>query len=135
MPIPVNSEILKNSGYQENCKRLILDLPSALCFRNIFPHFFCNFLPDNEAPAFAGCPSDETIILRASESFQSVSWIPPTVSDNVMVASNTSSATPGSNFYFGMAVVTYYANDTAGNEMQCQFTIDVQGGMSFFFFL
>ncbi|XP_030830199.1 uncharacterized protein LOC588928 isoform X14 [Strongylocentrotus purpuratus] len=81
---------------------------------------------DNEAPAFAGCPSDVTIILRASESFQSVSWIPPTVSDNVMVASNTSSATPGSNFYSGMTVVTYYANDTAGNEMQCQFTIDVQ---------
>nr|XP_054749141.1 hyalin-like [Lytechinus pictus] len=89
----------------------------------------CSFtveVTDDEPPMFSGClTAGVTTNLGSSQSFTSVSWATPTLSDNVMVAFNSSSATPGSIFFFGTTIVTYYANDTSGNEMRCLIPVNI----------
>lgn len=56
-----------------------------------------------------------------------MTWDIPTVTDNHMVSSMTSSYPPGTFFMIGNTTVTYEAQDPAGNVAECTFVVKVLG--------
>ncbi len=85
-------------------------------------------LQDNQAPVINNCPSD--IRVQAEPNcLATVSWTPPSASDNCAIASFSSNF--GSNsgvFELGQHTVTYTAVDNCGNITTCSFLIIVEGG-------
>ena len=53
-------------------------------------------------------------------------WTAPTASDNCGVISFTSTHSSGATFPVGTTTVTYTAEDAAGHETICSFTVTVQ---------
>ena len=79
---------------------------------------------DNEAPMINNCPNSDTFPTSCNAPSRSVTWIPPTATDNsggIPVVS--SSHQPGSVFSVGTAQVTYTFTDSSGNQAQCSFTV------------
>ncbi|XP_033099724.1 uncharacterized protein LOC117103264 [Anneissia japonica] len=82
---------------------------------------------DVEDPVYSGCPTSQ-IQVETPTGFNTttVYWTPPTVNDNVGVVINTSDYQPNDIFEIGITTVTYHAEDEAGNEANCIFTILVE---------
>ncbi len=80
---------------------------------------------DQERPSISGLPADISIPVSAGAEGMSIDWVEPTASDNVAVASFTSSHQPGALFPIGLTTVTYTAKDSAGNELSRSFKVQV----------
>ncbi len=74
-------------------------------------------------PVLANCPASQNLNLVCGAGGQSVSWAPPTASDNCSSASLTSNFPPGTYFSEGTTVLIYTASDAAGNTATCFFSI------------
>jgi gliding motility-associated-like protein len=79
---------------------------------------------DKIAPVLSNCPVNITVSTGISCA-STVSWSPPTVSDNCNAYTLTSSHTPGSLFSLGITSVTYTATDDFGNSSSCSFQVNV----------
>jgi hypothetical protein len=80
---------------------------------------------DDEAPVIAGMPADITAPTDIGQNLATVTWTPPTATDNVGVDSLNASHQPGSQFAMGATTVTYIASDAAGNEATASFIVTV----------
>jgi hypothetical protein len=82
-------------------------------------------IDDVTLPVIASCPSDITINSNTTGCAAIVSWTPPTVTDNCVGVTMTSSHAPGSVFPLGTTTVTYTAIDAGLNTVTCTFTVTV----------
>ena len=78
---------------------------------------------DNEDPIITGCPGDLFQKTDTGETTGTVSWTPPTSTDNSGAPTLTSTHNPGDSFPVGSTTVTYTSTDAAGNEATCTFDI------------
>ena len=90
--------------------------------------------PDSERPIISDCPSSRTVFTDANSDDVTVSWDPPTVTDNYdssVTVVQTTGLPPGSQFSIdpnNVHTVTYEASDANGNEARpCTFSVFVQG--------
>lgn len=87
---------------------------------------------DDEAPIIENCPGDFSVYVDGSCNAATVTWTPPTASDNCGVQSFTPSIYPGA--YLTVAgsphTVTYTATDYAGNVSICTFHVTVVKDLS-----
>jgi len=81
-------------------------------------------ITDDEAPMYAGCPSDITQGSEPGLCLGIVSWTVPTVTDNCNVATSSNTHNPGP-FPLGVTTVTYSATDDSGNTAECTFNVEV----------
>ena len=83
---------------------------------------------DAEIPVISGTPSNKTVNTDASLPNATVSWTPPTASDNSGEAVTlTSDYSPGDAFPIGTTTVTYTATDAYGNTATSSFDVVVTG--------
>ena len=83
---------------------------------------------DAEVPIISGTPSNQTVNTDASLPNVTVSWTPPTASDNSgEVVTLTSDFSPGDTFPIGTTTVTYTATDAYGNTANSTFNVVVTG--------
>ncbi|XP_022108061.1 sushi, von Willebrand factor type A, EGF and pentraxin domain-containing protein 1-like [Acanthaster planci] len=84
---------------------------------------------DKQAPTL-NCPRDIRVFADASQTYKSVTWGLPQVSDNSKLPIYPElvhgSLPPGSMFSRGSHSITYRATDEAGNTATCSFTVLVQ---------
>ncbi|GIV31517.1 MAG: hypothetical protein KatS3mg029_0868 [Saprospiraceae bacterium] len=80
---------------------------------------------DNAPPALSSCPADTTVHVPNGISSASVSWVPPSASDNCPGVLLSSTHNPGDAFPVGTTTVTYTATDGAGNTTTCSFMVTV----------
>ncbi len=82
---------------------------------------------DDEAPAIEDCPGNFSVYADGSCNAATVTWTPPTVTDNCGVQSFTPNIYPGA--YLTVAgsphSITYTATDFAGNVSFCTFQVTV----------
>jgi len=88
-------------------------------------------LLDNEPPALHNCPPAMQVLTEPGKDYAIASWASPFVTDNIGVASLTSSVTSGSQFPLrplggAAAVVELVAKDRYGNTARCNFTVVVE---------
>lgn len=81
---------------------------------------------DRQAPVFETALVDITTSVGEGTCSALVTWLAPTVTDNVGVTSMEASHPPGSLFPFGETLVTYTAMDAAGNSSTASFTVKVE---------
>lgn len=81
---------------------------------------------DNTPPVIAACISTDIVGVADAFCGTSVSWTPPTATDNCGSLTLTSSHEPGATFSIGTTVVTYTATDDAGNISTCSFNVIVK---------
>ena len=85
-------------------------------------------ITDAEVPVISGTPSNQTVNTDASLPNATVSWTPPTASDNSGEAVTlTSDYSPGDTFPIGTTRVTYTATDTNSNTATSTFSVLVTG--------
>lgn len=81
---------------------------------------------DTIGPTLIDCPVD--ISMASDDNCQAtVTWIPPTATDNCSEVTITASHNPGDTFMAGMTTVTYTATDEDGNSATCSFVVTVSG--------
>ena len=80
---------------------------------------------DLEPPIIEGCPGDITIGNDPLNCSATVTWVEPAAIDNVAVTRFATSKRSGSLFDVGQTIVTYTAEDAAGNMSSCSFTVTV----------
>ncbi|MCG9911082.1 MAG: HYR domain-containing protein [Flavobacteriales bacterium] len=88
----------------------------------------CSFtvtVTENQLPVILDCPTDIVVPNDSSLCGASVTWTPPTATDNCSIVTLTSNFNPGDFFPVGTSTVTYTATDAAGNIAQCSFTVTV----------
>jgi hypothetical protein len=79
---------------------------------------------DKLAPVFSNCPTN--ISQTTSGTTATVTWTPPTATDNCPTAPTiTSSHAPNAAFPIGVTTVTYTARDASNNSVTCSFTITI----------
>ncbi|MCW5924606.1 MAG: HYR domain-containing protein [Saprospiraceae bacterium] len=89
----------------------------------------CSFnvnITDLQPPTTANCPNPPPVNANLGGCLASVTWTPPTFTDNcpgniTVIASHN----PGAFFFFGTTQVTYTALDAAGNVGLCTFNVVV----------
>ncbi|XP_071840115.1 uncharacterized protein [Apostichopus japonicus] len=89
----------------------------------------CNFMvtvSDVTAPSFTRCPSAISVTTASTEGM-TVTWQPPTATDNSAQVTVTSMFDSGDFFDLGVTTVTYRAIDSSGNAATCEFTVTVSG--------
>jgi hypothetical protein len=79
---------------------------------------------ETEDPVISNCPADISVSNEAGNCGATVSFTPPTQTDNCG-ANLTSSNAPGDFFPVGTTAVLYTATDTSGNTATCGFVITV----------
>jgi len=79
-------------------------------------------LVDQDPPVIENCPATITQTLTDGCT-ATVTWTPPTASDNCSVASFTGTHQPGSNFQVGTTSIVYTAVDNYGNTSTCSFDV------------
>lgn len=87
----------------------------------------CSFnvvVTDQTAPVVSGCPANITVQLTGNTCSQTVTWVPPTFTDNCALTV-TSTHSPGDAFTPGITPVTYTAKDASGNTKTCTFNVEV----------
>ena len=73
-----------------------------------------------------GCPNSDTYPVSCRVPARTVTWIPPTATDNSGgIPAVSSTHQPGDSFPVGSTPVTYTFIDAAGNQAQCMFTVNV----------
>lgn len=77
-------------------------------------------------PVISNCPPNMIVSLPSSSCSMTVSWSPPSATDNCEMESLTSVPAMGSIFPIGSTEVTYTALDVFGNTSTCSFTILVE---------
>ncbi|XP_059351153.1 fibrillin-1-like isoform X4 [Daphnia carinata] len=88
----------------------------------------CNFtieIFDKEIPRMTNCPTSWTVFLEPGQSSQIVTWNEPIFTDNIEIVQLNKSREPGELFQAGYHEIAYVAQDGAGNQAKCQFTIHV----------
>jgi hypothetical protein len=102
---------------------------------NVDSTSFVVTLEDTTKPSIL-CPGDVVTGTDLGDSTAAVNGIPPAESDNCGVVSLTWAMTgatsdtgdtdaSGQTFNLGLTIVTYYAEDAAGNIDSCSFTVEV----------
>lgn len=81
---------------------------------------------DEEPPVISGIPDDIIAQNDPGSCYVSVTWTPPTATDNKGVVSFTSNYQPGDLFSYGANQIIYTAVDAAGNTTEASFYIYVQ---------
>ena len=83
---------------------------------------------ESEDPVLSGTPSTQNVNTDAGSPNATVSWTPPTASDNSGDAVTlTSDHSPGDTFPIGTTTVTYTATDAYGNTATATFNVVVTG--------
>ena len=85
------------------------------------------FILDNENPVISGCPSAQSGNTDSGIANGTISWTPPTATDNSGTQTLTSDYNPGDSFPIGSTTVTYTSTDAAGNTDTCTFTVNITG--------
>jgi hypothetical protein len=80
---------------------------------------------DTSAPVLSNVPANITVDAPANSATAVVNWTAPSASDNVGVTSFSSDHSPGEAFPVGVTMVTYTAQDAAGNTATASFTVTV----------
>ena len=81
-------------------------------------------LVDNTAPVISNCPNSVNNPVSCGVPSGTVTWIPPTATDNSGgIPALSSTHQPGASFPVGTTPVTYIFTDSAGNQAQCSFTV------------
>ena len=93
----------------------------------IFILILLNSLTDNENPVISGCPSTQNANTDSGIATATVSWTPPTATDNSGTQTLTPDYNPGDSFPIGTTTVTYTSTDAAGNTDTCTFDVIVTG--------
>lgn len=83
---------------------------------------------DDEDPTVVGLPANIVQSTDPGQATATVTWTPPTASDNAPGSSITQIAgpAPGSSFPLGVTTITYRATDGAGNTTDMSFTVTVE---------
>lgn len=92
---------------------------------NVTNRTFTVTVQDNTLPVITNCPANITLPLVSGCS-RSVTWTPPSASDNCGMASFTSTVSPGAMFSLGTTTVTYTAIDVNNNRATCEFTVTIE---------
>ncbi len=71
------------------------------------------------------CPLDITVNAISGNCTTSVTWIPPTLSNDCVLTNLASNFEPGDNFPAGVTTVTYVGTDASGGTFECSFDITV----------
>ena len=88
----------------------------------------CLYSSDTENPVISDTLSTQNVNTDASSPTATVSWAPPTASDNSGEAVTlTSDYSPGDAFPIGATTVTYTATDSYGNVATSSFAVVVTG--------
>ena len=83
---------------------------------------------DSEDPIVSGTPSTQNVNTDPGSPNGTVSWTPPTASDNSGdEVTLTSDYSPGDAFPIGTTAVTYTAMDAYGNSATSSFNVVVTG--------
>ncbi|XP_072175625.1 uncharacterized protein [Diadema setosum] len=88
----------------------------------------CTFyiiVSDVQPPDLSGCSGNLSVSTDMGNDTATVTWMPPTASDNSGSASLLSTYDPGDAFPIGSTDVNYTAVDGSGNTFTCIFTISV----------
>ena len=88
-----------------------------------------NIVDDAQNPIISNCPSDIVIGLDPDSCEKAITWTPPTITDDCSVPPQlvtSSSSNPGDKFSVGTTIVSYTADDEAGNSAICEFDITVE---------
>jgi len=95
---------------------------------NVSNASFDIIVSDDEDPTIVGLPGNISVNTDPGLATAVVSWTPPTANDNAPGASVTQTAgpAPGSAFPIGATVITYEAEDAAGNVTTQSFNVTVQ---------
>ena len=81
-------------------------------------------LVDNKAPVISNCPNSVNNLVSCGVPSGTVTWIPPTATDNSGgIPAVSSTYQPGASFPVGTTPVTYTFTDSAGNQAQCSFAV------------
>ena len=93
-----------------------------------YPYLHALFFTDTEVPVISSTPSIQNLNTDAGSPNATVSWTPPTASDNSGEAVTlTSDYSPGDTFPIGTTTVTYTATDCYGNAATSSFDVVVTG--------
>ena len=85
-------------------------------------------ITDVEDPVISGMPSNINQNTDINSATASVSWTPPTVTDNSgEPVSVISTHEPGDMFHIGTTIVIYMATDTYSNNATASFEVIVSG--------
>ncbi|QQS27772.1 MAG: HYR domain-containing protein [Sphingobacteriales bacterium] len=82
----------------------------------------CSFtvtINDGQPPVLSPCPAN---IVNCNNT---ITWTPPTATDNCITVNVTGTHNPGTAFPLGTTTVTYTATDGANNTATCSFTVTV----------
>ena len=79
----------------------------------------------------SSCPSTQNANTDSGIATATVSWTPPTATDNSGTQTLTPDYNPGDSFPIGTTIVTYTSTDAAGNTDTCTFDIVVSGDFCF----
>ena len=84
-------------------------------------------MSDDQAPAIAGMPADQTITVDFPDEGAVATWIEPTATDNTpgVVIRQIAGPSSGSMFPLGATTVTYQATDANGNTATASFVVRV----------
>ena len=80
---------------------------------------------DDEDPVIVGLPATLSVAAALGSCTASVTWTPPTVTDNCGTASLTPNIPPGTTLPLGNTPITYIATDPAGNTAFGTFIVTV----------
>ena len=87
---------------------------------------------DIERPVISNLPTPISVNTDAGLATATVTWTPPTASDNSRVhVTLTSNYNPEVAFPIGTTTVTYTATDVAGNRATASFYVIVTGMLTF----
>ena len=84
-------------------------------------------MSDIENPVIHNCPSDQTGDTDDGSPTGTVTWTPPTTTDNSGIVHLASSHLPGDSFGIGSTAVIYTSADSSLNTVICTFTVDITG--------
>ena len=88
---------------------------------------FYLFMSDIENPIIDNCPSDQTGDTNHGSATGTVTWTPPTTTDNSGIVSLISSHLPGYSFGIGSTAVIYTSTDSSLNTVICTFNVEITG--------
>ncbi|XP_038067480.1 mucin-19-like isoform X4 [Patiria miniata] len=85
---------------------------------------------DTTPPTFTNCPTTSQVFTITSGSTAFVSWAVPQATDNqgTPTVTQIQGVSPGTNLAAGQYTIRYQAQDAAGNNAFCMFTVLVQQG-------
>ncbi len=114
-----------NPGHVFNVGTTVVTYTATDGSGNVTNRTFTVTVQDNTLPVITNCPANITLPLVSGCS-RSVTWTPPSASDNCGVASFTSNISPGAIFSLGTTTVTYTATDINDNPATCVFTVTIE---------